>query len=278
MAHRKAALTAAGGRKRGAHGAVYCVKDIALSRKTDLRLGRVNIDIHHVGRHFQHEDGTGELTLHHCALVGIFQRGHDRAVLDIAAIHKEMLCPAAGAAGTRRRDQTGDMVQFASAVHGQQVAGKLTAQHSIDSAAQIPVTGGHILLLAIPQEAEADLGVGQRRVQHCICHKGRLAGVLFKEFHPGGRVVEQVVDRDGRAYRPRARLDAQRLAALNAVAAGVLIGLGSGQHLDPGHAGDRGQCLAAEAQCVDMPEILRRGDLAGGMADKRLVDIFSLNA
>ena len=238
----------------------------------------MNIDIHHVGRHFQHEDGTGELTLHHCALVGIFQRGHDRAVLDIAAVHKEMLCPAAGAAGTRRRDQTGDMVQFAPAVHGQQVAGKLTAQHGIDSAAQIPVTRGDILLLAIPQEAEADLGVGQRRVQHCIRHKGGLAGVLFEEFHPGGRVVEQVVDRDGRAYRPRTRLDAQRLAALNAVAAGVLIGLGSGQHLDPGHAGDRGQCLAAEAQCVDMPEILRRGDLAGGMADKRLVDIFCLNA
>ena len=278
MAHRKAALTAAGGRKRGAHGAVHSVKDIALSRKTDLRLGRVNIDIHHVGRHFQHEDRTGELALHHRTLVGIFQRGHDRAVLDIAAVHKEMLCPAAGAAGTGRRDQTGDMVQFTPAVHGQQVAGKLTAQHGIDSAAQIPVTGGHILLLAVPQEPKADLWVGQRCVQHCIRHKGSLAGVLFEEFHPGGRIVEQVVDRDRRAYRPRARLDAQRLAALNAVAAGVLIGLCSGQHLDPGHAGDRGQCLAAEAQCVDMPEILRRGDLAGGMADKRLVDIFSLNA
>ena len=44
-----------------------------------------------------------------------------------AAIHEEMLRPAAGTAGTRRRDQASDVVQLAAAVHRQQVAGKLAA-------------------------------------------------------------------------------------------------------------------------------------------------------
>ena len=62
------------------------------------------------------------------------------------------------------------------------------------------------------------------------------------------------------------------LAALDAVAAGILVGFGLGQHLDLGNAGNRRQRLAAEAQGVDVPEVVRRSNLAGSMADNRLID------
>ena len=189
-----------------------------------------------------------------------------------------MLRAAAGAAGTRRRDQAGHTVQLAAAVHGQQVAGKLPAQDRVDRTAQVAVTGGHILLLAVAQIAEADLRVGQRRVQDGLGHKRALAGVLFQELHAGGRVVKQVTDRDRRADRARAGLHPTLLTAFDAVAAGVLVGLGAGQHLDAGDAGNGGKCLAAEAQGMDVPEVLRRRDFAGGMADKRFIDIFRFYA
>ena len=278
VAHLKAALAAAGRCQRGANSAVDSVKDVTLFRKANFGFRRVDVDIDHVGRQLQHEHRARELALHHRALVGVFERRHHCAVFDVAAINKEMLRTAAGAAGTRRRDQAGHMVQLAAAVHGQQIAGKFTAQDRVDRTAQVAVAGGHILLLAVAQIAEADLRVGQRRVQDGLSHKRALAGVLFQKLHAGGRVVKQVTDRDGRADGARAGLHPTLLAAFDAVAAGVLVGLCAGQHLDAGNAGNGGKCLAAEAQGMDVPEILRRRDLAGGMADKRFIDIFRFYA
>ena len=115
-------------------------------------------------------------------------------------------------------------------------------------------------------------------MQHRLGHEGAFAGVLLQKFHTGGGVVKQVVDRDGRAHRASTRLHTLGLAALDAVAAGILVGFGLGQHLDLGNAGNRRQRLAAEAQGVDVPEVVRRSNLAGSMADKRLIDIFCLDA
>ena len=278
VAHLKAALAAAWGRQCGADSAVDRVEHIALFGKADLGLGRVDVDIDEVGGHFQHQHGAGELALHHRAFVGVFQCGHHRAVFDVAAIDEEMLCPAAGAAGTGRRDQAGDFVQLTAAVHRQKVTGKLAPQHGVHGAAQVAVAGGQKLLLAVAQKAEADLRVGQCRVQNGLGHKGAFARVLFQELHAGGSVVEQFVDRDSRAHGARAGLHALRLAALNAVAAGILVSFGAGQNFDLGDTGDGCKRLAAEAQRVDMAKILCRGNFAGGMADKRFVDIFCLDA
>ena len=278
MAHLKAALPAPRRSQSGAYGAVDGIKDIALFGKTNLRLGRVNIDVHEVGRHLQHQHSAGEFTLHHRAFVGVFQRGHHRAVLDIASVDEKMLGTAAGAAGPGRRDQAGDLIQLTAAVHRQKVAGELAAQHRVDRAAQVSVAGGQELLLAVPQKAEADLRVGECGVQDGLRDEGSLAGVLFQELHAGGGVVEQVVDRDGRAHGARARLHALGLAALDAVAAGVLVRFGTGQHFHFSHAGDGRQGFAAESQGMDMPQVIRRGNFAGGMSDKRFIDIFCFDA
>ena len=86
--------------------------------------------------------------------------------------------------------------------------------------------------------------------------------------------IKKITDRDRRADGARTGLHPTLLTAFDAVAAGVLVGLGAGQHLDAGDAGNGGKCLAAEAQRMDVPEVLRRGNFAGGMADKRFIDIF----
>ena len=78
------------------------------------------------------------------------------------------------------------MVQLAAAVHGQQVAGKFTAQDRVDRTAQVAVAGGHILLLAVAQIAEADLRVGQRRVQDVSATNVPSLASFFKNFMRAG--------------------------------------------------------------------------------------------
>ena len=113
---------------------------------------------------------------------------------------------------------------------------------------------------------------------HEVGHEGALAGILFEELHPGGRVEEEVPDADGGTDAPGTRFDGLLFPALDAVEGGALVGLGTGEQLDPGHAGDGGQRLAPKAQRVDAVEVVFRPDLAGGVADEGCGDVFRLDA
>ena len=113
---------------------------------------------------------------------------------------------------------------------------------------------------------------------HVICHKGALAGVLFEELHAGRGVVEQILHPDGGAHGTGARLTGELFSALDAVHRGKFVLLGTGGQLHPGHTGNGGQCLAAEAQCMDADKVVRRLDLAGGVSDESSGDVFGFNA
>ena len=278
MAQIKAALSAAGGSQGRAHRAVDRIEHIAFPRKTDLGFGGVYVDVHQVRRHINAQDGAGVFALHQGTLVSVFQRSHHGAVFDIAAIDVKMLRTARRPAGARRGDKAGHFINAAIAIQRQQVAGKLPPQHRIGSAAQLAVTGGHELLLAVPQKAECNFRVGQRFMQNDIRHKSSLTDVLFQELHAGGRIIEQIVHRYGGAARAGAGLHALGLAALNAIAAGVFVRFGAGQHLYPGHAGDGSKRFAAEAKGVDVAQILGTGNFAGCVAHKGFIDILCLNA
>ena len=238
----------------------------------------MDVDVHQLGGHFQHQDAAGELALHGGALEGGLHPGHHGAVADIAAIDVKILHTAAGPAALGRGDEPPQAVQPAGAVHLDQIAAELPAQHRIGRAPQIPVAGGDILELALPHKTEADLGVAQSQAVDHVGHKGALAGVLFQEFHPGGGIEKEVPHPDGGAHGPGAGFGGVLLPALVAVEGGKLAGAGAGQQLDPGHAGDGGQRLAPEAQRVDGRQVYLVLDLAGGVADKGGGNIFRLDA
>ena len=98
---------------------------------------------------------------------------------------------------------------------------------------------------------------------HDVGHESTLAGILFEEFHPGRSIEKEVTDPDGGADASRTRLDGLLFPALDPVEGSALVGLGAGEHFDAGHAGDRGQRFAAEAQRVNTGEVVFRPDLAG---------------
>ena len=111
-----------------------------------------------------------------------------------------------------------------------------------------------------------------------VRHKGALAGILFQELHPGGRVVEQVLHPDGGPHAAGTGFDGIGFPALDAVDRGTFVRFGPGQYLHPRHTGDGGQCFASEAEGVDMVQVLLGLDLAGGMADERRGDVGGFDA
>ena len=254
------------------------VENIVFAGEADFRFGRVNVHIHEVRRHFQKQDSSGEFALHRGALEGHFHARHHGAVADIAAIDIEVLHTPAGAAALGLGDEAPHPVDALPVVQLNEITAELPAQNGIGCTAQLAVTGGHELLLAVPQKAECNFRVGQRFMQNDICHKSSLTDVLFQELHAGGRIIEQIVHRYGGAARAGAGLHALGLAALNAIAAGVFVRFGAGQHLYPGHAGDGSKRFAAEAKGVDVAQILGTGNFAGCVAHKGFIDILCLNA
>ena len=238
----------------------------------------MDVHVHHRRRQIQHQQAAGEFALHLGTFERSFHGGHHGAVADVAPIDVEILHTAAGAAASGGSDQAADPVHPFRAVHRHQVPAELTSQHGIGRAAHISVPGGDILGLALPHEFEADLRIAEGQPGDHIRHKGTLARILFEEFHSGGGVVEQIPHPDGGAHSPGGRLGRLLLPALVAVEGGKLAGLGPGQQLHPGDAGNGGQCFAPEAQGVDVVQVLLRCDLAGGVADEGGGDVFRFDA
>ena len=89
---------------------IHHIKNIIFAGKAGFDLGRMHIDIHKVGRHFQQQNSARELALHHGTLERHLHTGHHGAVAHIAAIDVKMLHTSAGAAAFGRGNQTGDAV------------------------------------------------------------------------------------------------------------------------------------------------------------------------
>ena len=121
------------------------IEHVVFPGKASFDLCRVDIDVHKVGGHFQQQDATRELALHHGALERHLHARHHGAVADIAAIDIEILHTAAGAAALGRGDQTGDPVKPFLGTHLDEVAAELPPQHRVGGAAQLTIAGGNVL-------------------------------------------------------------------------------------------------------------------------------------
>ena len=65
--------------------------------------------------------------------------------------------PAAGGEGGK----AAHLHIFPGTLHREQAQGHVPAQHGVDRALELPIPGGEELLLPVPQEADADLRMGE---------------------------------------------------------------------------------------------------------------------
>ena len=198
-------------------GMVHQIENIVLVGEAHLGFGRVNIDIHKVGRHLKKQNSSRELALHRSAFERHLHARHHGAVADVAAVDVEILHTPAGAAALGLGDETMDPVGPLGVVHLHKTPGKLPPQHRIGCAPQGTIAGRNVLQFSLPDKLEADFRMAECHMADNVGHKGALAGILFEELHPGGRVVEEIPHPDGGARASGTRLDGLLFPALDPI-------------------------------------------------------------
>ena len=120
--------------------------------------------------------------------------------------------------------------------------------------------------------------MAQRQPLHEGLHIARFCHGRLQKLPPGRRIVKKIAHHKCGSLRAADLFEGYLLAAFHHIAdAGdPLVGLGYNLHLC--HGGDTGKSLAPESQRADGLQIFRRRNLAGGMPEERLLNLFFLNA
>ena len=256
------------GLQSGLDGIVHRVKDLLVAAELDLLLGGVYVDIHRVEPGGQVEDAAGKFAHHLLVGVGLLQGGHHGAALHIPAVDKKVLvAPGAPAAGGQG-DKAGHRHILPRALHRREAQGHIPAQHGVEGRLHLPVAGGEQLLLAVPEELDAHLRVGQGHPLHHGEAGRPLGGVLFQELEPGGGVVEQVAHHHCGALGAAGLFPVHHRAPLQGEGGPQILLRRAGEQLDAGDGGDGRQSLPPEAQGADGLQIVLGAQFAGGVAEK----------
>ena len=256
------------GLQGGFHGVIHRVKYLFLATELDLLLGGVDIHVHGVELGLEVEDAAGELSHHLLVGVGLLQGGHHGAAFDVAAVDEEVLiAPGAPAAGGQGH-KAGHRHILPRPLHRGEAQGQVPAQHGVQGGLELAVAGGEQVLLAVPEELDAHLRVGQGQPLHHGKAGCPLGGVLLHKLEPGGGVVEQVPHHHGGALGTARLLLAHHHPGLQREG-GPQGGIGgAGEQLHPGHGGDGSQSFAPEAQGADGLQVVLGAQLAGGVAEE----------
>ena len=250
------------------NGVVHRVEDRLVGGEFHHRLGRMDVHVHLCGGYGDVEHAAGELALHDLVAVGLLQRRGQELGLDKPPVDKEDLAAPCAVAVEGLGDEALHRYGVAAAAYGQQVQCEVTAQSGVDGALQPSVAGGVEHLGAVPQQLEGDLRVAQSQMGDDAGDGGALGAVLLHELHPGGGVVKEIPHHDGGALRAAGGAHLAGHAALQMESRAGFGACRAGEDVHPAHGADGGQCLAPEAQGADGSQILRRAQLAGGVAQE----------
>ena len=231
-------------------------------------LGRVDVHVHRLRRQGDVQHAAGELALQQPVAVALLHGGGEELALHQASVDEEQLPRPRAVARQGLGHEAADAHIAVAAGHRQQRQREIPAQRGVDGGQQLAVSRRVQHLLSVPQQLEGHVRVAQ--CQLCDHGGGRaaLGAVLLHEFHPGGGVVKQVADADGRAHRAARRRHLAGHAALQVQPCARLGRRLAGEHVQPGHGGDGGQRLAPEAQRVDGGQVGGGTQLAGGVAQE----------
>ena len=153
--------------------------------------------------------------------------------------------------------------------HLDHIRGHFLAEHTEYRCDQLSLAVRRKYLLAVADQRERNLRMGERRVLYHTQNIACLGEVLFEELHACRCVVEQVAYHNGRALRT-----AGLLLCLNIPCFKVQVQTCdriclTGKQVDTGDRRNRCQRLAAKAQRTDGIQILLGAQLACRMAAER---------
>ena len=213
------------------------------------------------------EDAGGKFAHHQLIPVGLLQGGDQQPGFHRPVVDEKGLQAPAGPGLGGLGDVAGELIAVPFALHRGHVR-ELPAIDAVYRRLQGAASRGGEHLLAVPEEGDGHLGMGQGLELHRRRDPAALHGIGFHELHPGGGVVKQIPNDDGGALGTAGfaflgddtGLQMQR-------GAGNAPG-GLGHQIDAADGGDGGQRLPPEAHGGDGGQILGGAELGGGVAEE----------
>ena len=224
------------------------------------------------------QQSEGEFMLHQIRPVARFQSLGQKRAADISSVYEEKLKIPVGAHHGRASQKTVYGQALRLRVKGQKLARDLPAVNAVNDLSEIPVSRGMEAHVPVDQKLESHVGPGQRHMLHQVGYIASLRRRGLQKLFPHRRVEKKLAHNHRGALR---RADLGKFLFHPAVQPVMDPGKGSlcfGDQLHHGNRRDAGKRLTAEAQAVQMIQVLRRADLAGGMPEKGLPDLLLLNA
>ena len=195
------------------HGQHLRMDEVAVL-EADLDLGRVDIDIEFLRRHFEEQKHHGVLVGLDEAAVGLAEGVADEFVADEAAVEEGVLEVARARAGGRADHRRDGHAAFGAAGLDE-VVGHRLAEQAGDSLPQALPAGEVIDRAAVVFEGQVDVAVGQGDPREVFGDVADLGVGGAKELAAGGELVEQVADFDGGSDIAGARPDGFGAAAVD---------------------------------------------------------------
>ena len=255
------------GVERCQHPVIHGGKHLLLILKLDFGLCGVDVHIHAVGPQGEVEDAAGKLAHHLLVAVGLLQGCHHHPAFDVPPVDEKVLIAAAAPATGGQGDKAGNLHVFPGTFDGHKAQGQIPAQHGVNGAFQLSISGGEQLLLPVPDELHGQLRVGQGQALHHGEHRRTFRGILLHKFQPGRGVIEQIPHQHGGTLGASRLLLLHQLSPFQGQGGAQTLAL-VGEQFHPGHRRNGGQSFPSEAQGADGLQVVLRGDFGGGVAEK----------
>ena len=265
--HRRAGAMARGNQRRAQRAHDQATHDPGVA-KPHLGLGRMDVDVDHVGRRLEEQRHHRVAVARQEVLVSAAHRAVQQLVAHRTAVDEKILVLRRRPVERRQARETREPEALAIGVDGQAVVGEVAAHHGAE-----PRQPRRIALLQqrrngrrqvdqgalFALEAKGDGGMRHGKAAHGVGDVARLGARLLQELEPRRRGEEKIANLDPRAG---GRGGGHRLglgAAVDREAPGRVGDRRSRSDGKAAHRGDRRQGLAAETQRCECRKDRRRG-------------------
>ncbi len=243
----------------------------------------VDVDIDECGWEFEEEEADGMSADHEQSAVGFGECVLEAAILDPAAVEKEELMAAGGAAESRFADVApesngGAVGERGFGGDGDEVIGDFGAEETANAVERIVGSREFVDEFFVMSEDHVESRVGERDAGELFDDVSEFCGGFFEETAAGRGIEEEVVDFHDSAGGAAAVavVDDPTAVAFEFAADGAVFGSSANAKL--GDGGDGGECFTAEAEGADVVEVGVRANFAGGMAGDSQQHVFRMNA
>ena len=183
------------------HRVAHRLVDGFLVGKTDVHLGRMDIDVHDRTVDRKHQTGKRVLVIHELGAVPVFDRLLQDAALQVAPVDIIILeiavAPGQGGFPDQARDP--DRPVSAFRLHG--FPHDLPAVDLADHVGEAAVSGSRKPRPPVHDKIERDLRIRQGQLLHICPHMRTLGERRLQELGPGRRIIKQVSHDDRRSVR-----------------------------------------------------------------------------